>query len=293
MGLPMATRLLTRQHSVRAFDLSSAAGDAFRVRGGWITSTAAGAADGAEFLVLMLPDSPAVSSVLLDAGCLERLPKGSIVIDMGSSDPAATRHLAGMAESRGVGFVDAPVSGGVRAAEAGTLTIMIGGQEPHIERCRPLLGALGGSLIHVGPLGAGHAVKALNNLLVGATLLSSVEALAIADRFGIDPERFLAVINASTGRSWSTEYKLPNYVVPQRFESGFAMALLVKDIRTALSLAGGVGAPARLAEQVLQLWEDAAQNLASDADHTSIAAWLAAQAGEITPSTGRPGVSHS
>jgi 3-hydroxyisobutyrate dehydrogenase len=211
---------------------------------------------------------------------LDAMEPGALLIDMSSSDASETRALAGDVTPRGVRFLDAPVSGGVAGARTGTLTIMVGGAESDLADCRPVLEELGKEVIHVGDLGAGHAVKALNNLLSATSLLASSEVLATAIEFGLDPEVVLDVINHSTGRSGSTELKLPKFVLSGSFDSGFALRLMLKDMRIATGLARTMGTPALLGEAVVQQWAQAAGALGEDADHTEIARWVARRRSE-------------
>ena len=166
------------------------------------------------------------------------------------------------------------MSGGVRGAEAGTLTIMAGGSEEQFGTCRPLLEAVGGYVLHVGPVGAGHALKALNNLLSGTTLLASAEAMLVGRRFGLEPQVMVDAINVSTGRSYSTEYKLPEFVLTGMYDAGFALRLMAKDLRIAAGLAEATGTPLELGRLSTAIWERAAAELPEDADHTEIARWL-------------------
>jgi len=230
--------------------------------------------------VLMLPSSSVVDAVLLDGGLLEALDAGVALIDMSSSEPLATRALAKRASELGIELVDAPVSGGVRGAIDGTLTIMVGGSEQAVEDRRPLLEALGSTIRHVGPVGAGHALKALNNLLSAVHLLASCEALAIGRRFGLDPQVLVETINVSTGRSASTERKLPQFILTESYDAGFALALMVKDMGTAVSLGEQLGIEPALGASALALWQQAAVALGADADHTEIARWVDARAAE-------------
>jgi 3-hydroxyisobutyrate dehydrogenase len=277
MGTPMTGRLLAAGYDVRGYDVDSSARQRFAETSAAATpSTAAATVEGAAALVLMLPDSNAVRDALGSPGVLEALPPEGLVVDMGSSDPMQTRQLAGEVEGRGLAFVDAPVSGGVAGAEAGTLTIMVGGDAGAVARCRPLLEELGGNILHVGSTGAGHALKALNNLLSATHLLASVEALRVGRRFGLDPETMVAAINTSTGRSWSTEHKLPRFVIPERFDAGFALRLMNKDVQIALELAHATGTAVPLGDAAGALWQQAAETLPADADHTEIARWVEA-----------------
>jgi 3-hydroxyisobutyrate dehydrogenase len=193
------------------------------------------------------------------------------VIDMGSSEPQRTRRLAARAGELGIELLDAPVSGGVPAAVAGTLTIMVGGPAAVLDRQRPMLELLGARIVHVGDHGAGHAVKALNNLMSAAHLLATSEAMHAAAAFGLDLKVVLDVVNTSSGRSGSTENKWPNFVLPGTFDSGFSLDLMVKDMRIALGVAevGGVTTP--LSRRAIELWEHAAAILPPGADHTEIA----------------------
>jgi 3-hydroxyisobutyrate dehydrogenase len=287
MGSPMAGRLAAAGYRILGFDVSE------RARESWAgqlpdpaatvpaatvpaatVPAAAAAADGAEAVILMLPDSSVVTDVLLRHGLLAAAAAGAVVVDMSSSEPRVTRDLAATAASHGVTLVDAPVSGGVTGARQGSLTIMVGGPAAAAERVRPMLEVMGSRVLHVGDCGAGHAVKALNNLLSGTHLLVTSEAMAAAAEFGLDVPAVLDAINTSSGRSGSTENKWPNYIVPGTFDSGFPLRLLVKDMRIALGLEQSAGTPARLSAAATEIWAEAAAGLPAEADHTEIARWL-------------------
>ena len=276
MGLPMAARLAAAGYVVRGFDSDDGASSRFTSETGIESmASAVDAALGAQAVILMLPGSPAVEQVLMADGLLDAAATvGAVVVDMSSSEPTVTRALAEEGSRRGVTLIDAPVSGGVRGAVEGTLTVMVGGRAADLDACRPLLEVLGHSVQHVGETGAGHALKALNNLLSATSLLATSEALLTGRRFGIDPEVMLATINGSTGRSYSTEYKWPTFVLPETFSSGFSLQLMVKDMRIAAGLAAATGSPLTLGRSVLELWEQAQETLPADADHTEIARWL-------------------
>ncbi|HEY0932131.1 MAG TPA: NAD(P)-dependent oxidoreductase [Trebonia sp.] len=302
MGLPMTRRLVGAGHQVLGFDTSAAARRNFAAAEGPGQATAVEHLDavgtGADAVILMLPDSDVVERVLLGrlasepapasepasaaasgtgAGLLASLPAGSTVIDMSSSDPARTRVLAELLAGSGVTLIDAPVSGGTAGARAGTLTVMVGGPAPAFARFRPLLAAVGSRVVHAGDTGAGHAVKALNNLMSAATLLISAEALTAGRRFGLDPAVMLEIINGSSGRSAATETKWPRYILTEQYDAGFAARLMVKDIRLALSLTRAAGVPAAASEAVVATWAAALADLPPDADHTAIARWVADQ----------------
>jgi 3-hydroxyisobutyrate dehydrogenase len=273
MGVPMTRRLVAAGHEVRGYDTSA---EARERAGAAAVESLADAAAAAEAVVLMLATSSVVRQVVLDDGLLDALEPGALVVDMGSSDPSQTRELAEAAAGRGFRYVDAPVSGGVVGAEAGTLTIMFGGSSEELADCGPLFSAVGGKVVHAGPVGAGHALKALNNLLSATNFLIALEAVMAGERFGLDTKVMVDAINDSTGRSWATEHKVPQFVEPRSFSSGFAMRLMVKDIQTARTLAHATGAPFALGDVSVSLWEEAAASLPDEADHTEIARWLEA-----------------
>ncbi|HEY2223929.1 NAD(P)-dependent oxidoreductase [Actinomycetospora sp.] len=274
MGTPMAERLAAAGASVRASDVSPAAREAFgaEVTTATVVASAAEAARGAEAVLLCLPNSDVVEAVV-DGGLLDALEPGAVLVDMSSSEPLRTRALAERAASAGHTLVDAPVSGGVSGARAGTLAVMVGGPDDTVATLAPVLSAIGHPR-HVGPTGAGHALKALNNLMSAAHLLASSEALLAGQAFGLDPEVMLEVVNASSGRSGSTEVKWPRHVLPGSFGSGFGLGLMLKDIRIALDLVASTGTPSRHAASTVALWSEAASALPPDADHTDIVRWL-------------------
>ena len=274
MGGPMSLRLAGAGYRVHGYDVSEAAlrSWAERVPGAVAAASPAAAARDAAAVILMLPDSAVVTSVLADV--LPAMRPGEVVADMSSSEPAATRSLAAEAAGHDVALVDAPVSGGVSGAERGSLTVMAGGPAAEVRRVRPLLDVLGSRVLHVGDAGAGHAVKALNNLLSATHLLVTSEAMAAAAAFGLDVPVVLDAINTSSGRSGSTENKWPNFIVPRTFDSGFALRLMLKDMRIALGIAEAAGTESRLSAAAVELWAQAAADLPADADHTEIARWL-------------------
>jgi 3-hydroxyisobutyrate dehydrogenase len=270
MGTPMARRLVAAGVAVRGHDAAPRANLTDVVT---LVAKAPDVADGVPVVILMLPDSDVVDAVVHGAGLLDALVSGAVLVDMGSSEPLRTRSLADEVAARAATLVDAPVSGGISGATAGTMTIMVGGPEDAVAGLAPLFGVLG-RMRHVGPVGAGHALKALNNLMSAAHLLASSEALLAGQRFGLDPAVMLDAVNGSSGRSGSTESKWPNFVLPGTFDSGFALTLMLKDIRIALGLAEATGGPCALATRTVELWADAADALGPDADHTEIVRWL-------------------
>ncbi len=226
-------------------------------------------------LITMLPNSDIVEYVLLGGqgqtpGLASMLPKGAAVIDMSSSDPARSRRLGALLQDMGLDYLDAPVSGGVKKAAVGELAILVGGEAAVLERCRPLLSAMGKSVLHIGTAGSGHAAKALNNYVSAAGLLATVEALHIAERFGIDPAVMTDVLNASTGRSNTSENKVKQFMLSGAFDSGFALQLMNKDLRIGRALARDLDYPMPFGAACGALWDEAAQRAAPAADHTEM-----------------------
>jgi 3-hydroxyisobutyrate dehydrogenase len=273
MGLPMAARLVDAGYSVQGFDIDPAARGAAERRGITAAPDLAGAVKGVGAVVLMLATSGVVRSVLENPSVLDALTPGALVVDMGSSEPGTTQELAGKLRARGVRMIDAPVSGGVAGAVAGTLTIMVGGEAEDVADAQPLLSAMGNA-VHIGPVGAGDVAKSLNNLLSATHLWATSEAVLAGERFGIDPEVLLAVFNTSSGRSGSTEAKWPRFVLPGTYDSGFSLALMLKDMRIAVDLCESVGQSVSLGADAVALWERAAADLPATADHTEVARWL-------------------
>jgi len=262
MGAPMAANLARAGFSVRSFD----------VNGTGNRTSAREAAAGAQALITVLPDGDAVRDAVLEA--LPALAAGTVVIDMSSSDPGATRALGPALKAKGVALLDAPVSGALAKAKDGTLAIMVGGDAADLEKVRNVLKAMGSDIFHVGPLGAGHAVKALNNYLGAAGTLAGFEALRVARAFGLDPRPMLEAINASTGRNSTTERKIPQQVLTGAFASGFKLALMAKDVGIAAGLARGLGVETPYLKATLRLWRAAQKRLPAQADHTEIFHYL-------------------
>lgn len=223
-------------------------------------------------VITMLPDGNVVRDVVLGGGdaLAAGLAPGAIVIDMSSSSPVGTRELGRALAGRSVALVDAPVSGGVKRAIDGSLSIMAGGDPDTIERVRPVLAAMGRQIFLTGALGSGHAMKALNNYVSAAGFAAAAEAVLAGSRFGLDPATMVAILNASTGKNNSTENKFPQFVLPRRFASGFSLGLMVKDLRTALDVAHATGTPAPLGEACVEAWARAEQLLGGQADHTAM-----------------------
>ena len=219
-----------------------------------------------DVIIFMLPDGKIVADVTDEL--LQNNIK-SILIDMSSSDPRDTKQLGKKLKIKDIKFLDAPVSGGVSRAKIGELMIMAGGNEDHIKSVQELLSVMG-KVQYAGPLGSGHAIKALNNYVSAAGLIASFEALAAARSFGIEPDNFLKIINGATGKNNTTEVKLDKFVISEKFNSGFALDLMVKDVSIADSLIKDLSADKPLSENVSNYLSKSLAELGKNSDHTEV-----------------------
>lgn len=271
MGEPMVANLAAAGFKLSVYDISPEVVE----RVAAITDVApvvnrAGLA-GAEILILMLPNGDIVRDILLGKdGIANNLAEGAIIIDMSSSTPTGTEELSQDLANRGIRMVDAPVSGGVPRAQSGTLAIMAGGDADLINELQPLFDALSSSMVHVGKIGSGHAMKALNNYVSAAGLVAACEALRIGEAFGIPGNRVIEVLNSSTGCNNSTKNKLGQYILPESYNSGFSLSLMRKDLQAAMDLADHLKMQLVLGHEVLRIWEVGDKKLGPGADHTAI-----------------------
>jgi 3-hydroxyisobutyrate dehydrogenase len=227
----------------------------------------------ADVVLLSLPNSDIVEEVVL-GGLEDGLSAGKTLIDTSSSKPSSTRSIAKRLAARGIHMLDAPVSGGVLRAREGALAVMVGGNREVYEEHREILASFGERILYVGDHGAGHLVKALNNLLSATTLASAAEAALVAQRAGVAPDRFIEIINASNGRSYSTEVKFPRYILNRAFDDGFALALMNKDMKIALEAAAEMEFPMPIGSSLAQIWQLAVAHEYGPENHTAIYAFL-------------------
>ena len=260
MGGGMAANLAKAGHDVRAFDLSAAALDKAQAAGCTPAAGAAEAAAGAEAVVTMLPAGTHVEQVYA-GGVLDAVAPGAILIDCSTIDVATARRVADLAAAKGLAAVDAPVSGGIGAAAAGTLTFMVGGSDEGFARARAFLVAMGKAVIHAGQSGAGQAAKICNNMILGATMAATCEAFALAERLGLDAQAFYDIASVSSGQSWSmTSYCPvpgvgPDSPADHDYQGGFAAALMLKDLRLAMQAAADSGAATPMGARARELYE--------------------------------------
>jgi 3-hydroxyisobutyrate dehydrogenase len=281
MGWPMAANLVRAGFGVAAADAAPGRAAAFAAEAGGRAAGTAEAAGDADALVTMLPTSGHVAEVIGEVQ--DVLAPGCLVIEMSSGVPATTKALAAGLAGRGVALIDCPVSGGVARARTGELAIMAGGDEEQLRRAEPVLAAMSTSVHRCGGVGAGQAMKALNNLVSAGGFLIGVEALLIGQRFGLDPAVMVDVLNSATGMNNSTQKKFRQYVLSRRFDSGFGLDLMVKDLSIALEIGRDAGAATPFAALCREMWSGAASMLGPGQDHTALARFSEALAGaELT-----------
>lgn len=270
MGFPMGERLSAAGHRLIVSDRDACAVERFLSGNpGARPATEASDWQGADVIITMLPNSDIVESVLLGAsGIAAAASFNTLFIDMSSSDPLRSRGVGQALDGQGMRYLDAPVSGGVKGAQSGKLAIMAGGSWQDLEEAKEIFDVLGKSVIHVGPAGSGHAAKALNNLVSAASVVATVEALHIGAGFGIDPATLTDVLNASTGRSNTSENKVAQFMLSGTFASGFPIGLMTKDIKIATALADGLGLKAPFSHDCEQIWQSALNAGHGAEDHT-------------------------
>ncbi len=267
IGRPMAKRIAAAGFPLTVWNRTTARAEVFasehQVR---VASSAADAASAGDVVITCLSTSTDVEQVL-DAGMLGGLKSSATLLDCTSGDPATSRRIATRLAAKEIGFVDAPVSGGVKGAETGTLTVMCGGAVADLERVRPVIEAFGKTIVHCGPVGAGDAVKAMNQALLALTIWGTGEALVALARLGVSADVALQVINASSGRSNASMNLFPERVLTRAFPRTFRLALMDKDARIAAQIARDEKVPAPLTQLVADLCSLAHKQLGEEADH--------------------------
>ena len=261
MGGGMAANLVKAGHEVHAFDLSPEALARAAENGCATYTSVREAVQGAEAVVSMLPNGAIVDSVYA-ADVIGHAPTSALLLDCSTIDVGTARKVADAASAAGYAMVDAPVSGGIAAANGGTLTFMVGGSDEAFARAEPILSAMGKAVIHAGASGAGQAAKICNNMILGATMIATCEAFALAEKLGLDLQTFYDISSKASGQSWSmTSYCPVPGVGPASpadndYQGGFAAALMLKDLKLALEAAHGVGANVPMGTRARQLYEE-------------------------------------
>jgi 3-hydroxyisobutyrate dehydrogenase-like beta-hydroxyacid dehydrogenase len=267
MGGPMAARLLAAGHQVTVFDTSRAAVEALVAQGARAASSGIEAARAAQIVMVSLPSPAVLRAVAADIATVSGV---SIFVDLSTSGPAASQAAAATLAAAGITLVDAPVSGGVKGAASGKLTLMISGEAAALERAKPLLENFGRVIVVGGKPGLGQTLKLANNLMSAASLAIASEAMAMGVKAGLDPAVMLEVINASSGRNSATQDKIPKHVLNRKFDFGFANALSFKDVRLCLEEAEALGVPMVVGAAVRQMLSITQQVCGPDADVTDM-----------------------
>ena len=277
MGSPMAAHLVEAGFALTLSDAAPGVTERFVAEHPTATAAAGPVSFAAvQALILMLPTSEIVEDVLEREQVADALSPGCLVIDMSSSEPLRTRRLAARLQARGLSMLDAPVSGGVRGARAARLSVLVGGSEADLARATPVLSAMAATIIRVGDIGSGHAAKALNNLVSAATMSITVEALVLAEAFGITADTMTEVLNSSSGRSNTSENKVAQFMTSGSFDSGFSLQLMAKDVGLAIGLARALDRPAEVAGHVADQWRRIAGEVSPATDHTQLYTLLGA-----------------
>ncbi|MBX6375240.1 MAG: NAD(P)-dependent oxidoreductase [Acetobacteraceae bacterium] len=270
MGWPMAANLVKAGFDVAVCDVAPGRAAQFAAEvGGRAAASAAEAARDADCVITIVPTSAQVAEAVAAMG--DALAPGALLIDMTSGQPGKTKEIAASLAQRGVAMVDCPVSGGVPRARTGELAIMAGGADADLDRAEPVLRAMGTSIHRCGPIGAGQAMKALNNLVSAGGFLIGIEALLIGQKFGLDAQKMVDVLNASTGMNNSTQKKFAQYVLSRRFDAGFTLDLMVKDLSIALEVGRETATPTPFAALCREMWASALAALGPGQDHTAMA----------------------
>ena len=271
MGRGMALSLQRGGFSVVGTDASAQTRAALASEGITVVESVGDVVARADALVLSLPTAAIVAQVVAGPDGLLSHPKaGVLVIETSTSHPETTRQLAGQLAAVGMSMIDAPVSGGPKGAITGTMTMVIGGSEADVARAEPVLAAMSAKRVHVGEVGAGHVAKIANNLLCAAHLAIAGEVTRMAEKAGVPTDRLLGGINAGSGRSFVTEFNFPTWVDSGRFDSGFTMKLMRKDVRLSQELIGALDIDLPLSRKVAELWAESAKSIADDEDFNRI-----------------------
>jgi 3-hydroxyisobutyrate dehydrogenase len=274
MGRPMAKNILAAGYQLHVYDADPARGARFAAEhGGTAAATPEALGQAADLVITMLPAGGDVRNVVLGAGnggIASTLKAGAIVVDMSSSDPVGTRELGATLRERGIALIDAPVSGLVPRAEAGTLTIMIGADdEAALAVAERVLKHVGEKLIRIGSLGCGHAMKALNNVVAATAFTATAEALIVGKRFGLDPRVMAQVLSVSTGKSFHSEVSFPHHVLTRKFATGFTLGLLAKDVGIAGDLSEAMEVETPVIDLVRRLWTESRDEIGAEQDNSA------------------------
>ncbi len=277
MGTPMTTNLVKAGYKLVIYDTDTkrtqALAATLKIE---VADSLAALGARCDTVITMLPDGKIVRKALCGdtdnfKDCVAAtLKPGSLVIDMSSSSPVGTRELGTVLEKRGIKLIDAPVSNGVKGATAATLAIMVGGDAALFAQMKPMLEKIGNQIFHAGPLGSGHAIKALNNYVSAAGLVAACEAVVAGQRFGLDAGVIVDILNASSGMNNTTKNKFKQHMLSGTYGAGFFTGLMAKDVRTALEVVEATGTSSLLAKPCTDIWNKMEHDLGFNSDHTEM-----------------------
>lgn len=277
MGAPMASNLARAGYALTLYDINTDASENLvkSIVGMQVAASPKALAQVSDVVITMLPSGKHVQEVTLgDSGLLEGLREGALLIDTSSAEPWLTAQTADTLHSRGIAMVDAPVSGAEPGAKAGELVFMVGGDQPSVERALPILNAMGKQIFHLGPIGCGHAMKCINNLVTAMTFMATMEGYTIGKQFGLDPEVMTDVLNVSTGMSWISQTHIKQRIISRTFDDAFKLKLMVKDIGIAMDLADKMNLPLPFCGLGHHLWKASDRHAGVDSSISKMASWV-------------------
>ncbi|KON26471.1 hypothetical protein AC481_07170 [miscellaneous Crenarchaeota group archaeon SMTZ-80] len=270
MGSRMAMNLINDGFEVTVYDIRTEATKLLLSKGAKTAKNPREASENSDIVILSLPSPSKVIDVVMGKnGVLEGLKEGGIIIDTSTIDPHSTKKIATTIKEKGIGMIDAPVSGGTLGAENGTLSIMVGGEEKILNTCMDVLKVIGKNIYHVGEIGSGQVFKLINNMLVGINLIAVSEALVLAQKAGVNLNTLYEVIKTSSGNSWAFEIKAPS-MLKKEFQPGFKIWLQHKDLGLAMDMASSYGVPTPLLAYSYEIFKSAKALGLEDLDHSAI-----------------------
>jgi 3-hydroxyisobutyrate dehydrogenase len=275
MGRGMALSARRGGYRVLGFDAAPGVAEHLQAEGVEARASIAAIAGEADVLILSLPTSAIVEDVVLGkGGVVDHAKPGLIVVDTTTADPNSTKKVAAALAENKIGFVDGPVSGGPKGAATATMTMVLGGSEADVAAVEPILAVISAKRVHVGPVGAGHVTKIINNMLTGVHLLAASEAVRAAQANGVDPEKLVEALNGGSGRNSATLTNYPTWIFNGKFDSGFTMKLMRKDVRLAMALLDSVHASAPIAKESGRLWAASEASIGDAEDFNRIVQFI-------------------
>ncbi|WP_176052931.1 NAD(P)-dependent oxidoreductase [Paraburkholderia caribensis] len=275
MGRGMALSLKRGGFNVLGFDAAPGVADKLQEDGVQARASISDITRDADVLILSLPTSDIVEQVVLGEGGVAASAKpGLIVVDTTTAEPGSTRKVAAALAERKVGFVDGPVSGGPKGAATATMTMVLGGSDADVAAVEPILAVMSAKRVHVGPVGAGHVTKIINNMLTGVHLLAASEAVRAAEANGVDPQKLVEALNGGSGKNSATLTNYPTWIFNGKFDSGFTMKLMRKDVRLAMALLDSADATAPIAKEAGRLWAASADSIGDAEDFNRIVQFI-------------------